>query len=185
LSWGDAVGDGLVASLAKPGGNITGLTFIGPQLVPKRLALLKEALPTASKVVALWQPSAFSEHTMTKMMNETEAAAQTLGLHLQLVSVQGPDALEQAFSKITDRTDALFVLPSAMLFAERRRIVDLASKFRLPVISMSKEFVEVGGLMSYGVDITDFIRRAAPMWTKSSRGLVQPTSPSSSRPNMN
>jgi putative ABC transport system substrate-binding protein len=168
---GDAVGDGLVASLAKPGGNITGLTFIGPELVPKRLALLKEALPTASEVVALWQPGAFSEHTMTKMMKETEAAAQTLGLHLQLVAVPGPDELERAFSTIArNRTDALFVLPSTMLFAERRRIVDLAAKLRLPVVSMSKEFVEVGGLMSYGADITDFVRRSASYVDKILKG---------------
>jgi len=168
---GDAVGDGLVASLARPGGNITGLTFIGPQLVPKRLALLKEALPTASEVVALWQPAVFSEHTMTKMMKETEAAAQALGLHLQLVAVRGPDELEQAFSTIAkNRTDALFVLPSTMLFAERRRIVDLAAKLRLPVVAMSKEFVEVGGLMSYGADLTDSIRRSASYVDKILKG---------------
>ncbi|UPK31146.1 ABC transporter substrate-binding protein [Bradyrhizobium sp. 195] len=168
---GDAVGDGLVASLAKPGGNITGLTFIGPQLVPKRLALLKEALPKASEVVALWQPAAFSEHTMTKMMKEAEAAAQTLGLHLQPVAVPGPDDLEQAFSTIAkNRTDALFVLPSTMLFAERRRIIDLAANLQLPVISMSKEFVEVGGLMSYGADITDFVRRSASYVDKILKG---------------
>ena len=108
---------------------------------------------------------------MTKMMKETEAAAQALGLHLQLVAVRGPDELEQAFSTIAkNRTDALFVLPSTMLFAERRRIVDLAAKLRLPVVAMSKEFVEVGGLMSYGADLTDTIRRSASYVDKILKG---------------
>ncbi len=156
---GDPVGDGLVISLAQPGGNITGLTFLGPQLVPKRLALLKEALPTVSRVAALWHPGAYGERTMRDMMNETEGAAQTLGLQLRLISVRGPDELDQAFSAIADeRADCLMVFPSPMLFTERKRIVDLAAKLRLPLISMGKEFVQLGGLMSYGADVTDSFR---------------------------
>jgi putative ABC transport system substrate-binding protein len=85
---GDPVGDGLVAKLARPGGNITGLTFIGPQLVPKRVALLKEALPTVSRVAALWHPRAYGEHTMSQMMKETEAATRTLDRQLRLVAVE-------------------------------------------------------------------------------------------------
>ena len=168
---GDPVADGLVANLARPGGNITGLTFLGPQLVPKRLALLKEALPSASQVAALWHPRAYGERTMNDMMKETEAAGLTLGLHLRFVAVQGPDELDRAFSTIAaDRTDAVMVFPSPMLFTERRRIVDLAEKLRLPVISMGKEFVELGGLMSYGADITDFIRRGAAYVDKILKG---------------
>jgi putative ABC transport system substrate-binding protein len=120
---GDPVGDGLVASLAQPGGNMTGLTFLGPQLVAKRLALLKEALPTASRIAGLWHPGAYGERTMSGMMEEAEAAARTLGLQLQLVAAQGPDDIERAFSTIEARTDALMVFPSPMLFVERRRIV--------------------------------------------------------------
>lgn len=168
---GDPVGDGLVASLARPGGNITGLTFLGPQLVPKRLALLKEVLPSASQVAALWHPRAYGERTMNDMMKETKAAALTLGLHLRFVAVQGPDELNQAFSTIAaERTDAVMVFPSPMLFTERRRIVNLAGKLRLPLISMGKEFVELGALMSYGADITDFLRRGATYVDKILKG---------------
>jgi putative ABC transport system substrate-binding protein len=156
---GDPIGDGLVAGLARPGGNITGLTFLGPQLVPKRLALLKEALPKATRVAALWHPGAYGTRTMNDMMGEAEGAAQTLGLQLRLIPVPGPDELDKAFSAIAgERADALVVFPSPMLFAERKRIVDLAAKLRLPVISMGKEFVQLGGLMSYGADITDSFR---------------------------
>jgi putative ABC transport system substrate-binding protein len=156
---GDPVGDGLVAGLARPGRNITGLTFLGPQLVPKRLALLKEALPKATRVAALWHPGAYGTRTMNDMMNEAEGAAQTLGLQLRLIAVRGTDELDKAFSAIADeRADALMVFPSPMLFAERKRIVDLAAKLRLPLISMGKEFVQLGGLMSYGADITDSFR---------------------------
>jgi putative tryptophan/tyrosine transport system substrate-binding protein len=168
---GDPVSDGLVANLARPGGNITGLTFLGPQLVPKRLALLKEALPSASQVTALWHPRAYGERTMNDMMAETEAAGLALGLHLRFVAVQGPDELDWAFSTIgEERSDAVMVFPSPILFAERRRIADLARKLRLPLISMGKEFVALGGLMSYGADITDFIRRGATYVDKILKG---------------
>jgi ABC-type uncharacterized transport system substrate-binding protein len=159
---GDPVGDGLVASLARPGGNITGLTFLGPELVPKRLALLKQAIPTVSQVAALWHPGAYGERTMNNMMKETEAAAQTMGLQLRLVAVQGPDELDGAFSAIGgERAEALFVFPSPMLFFGRGRIVDLATKHRLPSMAMAREFVELGGLMSYGASIADLNRRSA------------------------
>jgi putative ABC transport system substrate-binding protein len=96
---------------------------------------------------------------MDDMMNEAEGAAQTLGLQLRLFGVREPDELDKAFSAIADeRADALIVFPSPMLFAERKRVVDLATKLRLPLISMGKEFVQLGGLMSYGADITDLFR---------------------------
>jgi putative ABC transport system substrate-binding protein len=159
---GDPIRDGLVTSLARPGGNITGTTFIGPELVPKRLALLKEALPTVSRVAALWHPGAYGERTMSDMMKETEAAAQTQGVYLRRVAVQGAEELDRAFSAITgERVDALIVFPSPMLFTERRRIVGLATKHRLPSMSMAREFVELGGFMSYGASIPDLFRRAA------------------------
>jgi ABC-type uncharacterized transport system substrate-binding protein len=168
---GDPVEDGLVASLARPGGNVTGLTFLGPQLVPKRLALLKEALPSASRVAVLWHPRAYGERTMDDMVAETEAAGKALGLQLQFVAVQGPDELDRAFSTMgAARVDAVMVFPSPMLFNERTRIVDLARKLRLPLISQGKEFVELGGLMSYGADITGFIRRGASYVDKILKG---------------
>jgi putative tryptophan/tyrosine transport system substrate-binding protein len=168
---GDPVRDGLVASLARPGGNITGLTFLGPELVPKRLALLKQALPTVSRVAALWHPGAYGERTMSDMMKETEAAARTLGVDLRLVAVQSPDELDRAFSTIGgERADALIVFPSPMLFVERRRIVELTAKHRLPSMAMGREFVELGGLMSYGASIADLSRRGATYVDKIIKG---------------
>src|SRR5262245_31443539 len=132
---GDPVEDGLVASLARPGGNITGLTFLGPELVTKRLGLLKQALPNASRVAALWHPGAFGERTTRDMLRATDAAARTLAVELQLVEVRGADELDRAFSEmIRNRADALIVLPSTMLFNERKRIVVLTTKHRLPMI---------------------------------------------------
>jgi ABC-type uncharacterized transport system substrate-binding protein len=99
---------------------------------------------------------------MVSMMKETETTAQALGMHLRPVAVQGPDELDRAFSTIAaERTDALIVFPSAMLFNERRRIVELIAKYRLPSTSMARELVELGGLMSYGASITDLQRRGA------------------------
>jgi putative ABC transport system substrate-binding protein len=168
---GDPVGDGLVASLARPGGNITGLTFLGPELVPKRLGLLKEALPKVSRVAALWHPGGYSERTTSDMVKQTEAAARTLGVQLQLVGVRGPDELDRAFSTMTrERADALIVFPSPMLFNERRRIVDLAVQHRLPSISVAREFVELGGLIAYGASITDLVRRTATYVDKILKG---------------
>jgi putative tryptophan/tyrosine transport system substrate-binding protein len=168
---GDPVRDRLVASLARPSGNITGLTFLGPELLPKRLALLKEALPTASRVVALWHPGAYGERTMSDMMKETEAAARTLGVQLRLVAVQEPDELERAFSTIAgERADALLVFPSPMLFAERRRIVDLAAKYQLPSMAMGREFAELGGLIAYGASIPGLFRRSATYVDKIIKG---------------
>jgi len=167
---GDPVGDGLVASLARPGGDITGLTFLGPQLVPKRLALLKEALPTASQVAALWHPGAYGERTMNDMMNEAEEAALTLGVHLRLVAVHAPDDLDRAFSFAGERADALLIFPSPMLFTQRKRIVDLAAEHRLPIMAMGKEFVQLGGFMSYGADIIDFNRRCVAYVDKILKG---------------
>jgi ABC-type uncharacterized transport system substrate-binding protein len=159
---GDPVGDGLVASIARPGGNITGSTFLGPQLVPKRLALLKEGLPTVSRVAVLWHPGAYGERTMSEMMKETEAAARALDVQLLLVAMRAPDEMDRAFSTIAgEHVDALMVYPSPMLFNERRRIVEIALKNRLPSMAYGREFVELGGLMAYGASISDLHRRAA------------------------
>src|SRR5262249_1072280 len=124
----DPVRDGLVASLARPGGNITGLTFLGPELVPKRLAFLKEALPSVVRVATLWHPNAYGERTTSAMMKGAEAAAETLGIRLRLVGVQSPDEIDGAFSMMAEeRSEALMIFPSPMLYAERRRIIELAT----------------------------------------------------------
>jgi putative ABC transport system substrate-binding protein len=138
------------------------LTFLGPELVPKRLGLLKEALPKVSRVAALWHPGVFGDRTMRDMLKETEAAARTLGVQLRLVEVRGPDEFDRAFSTMTkERTEALLQLPSTMFFNERRHIVALATKHRLPSMFHAREFVELGGLISYGASITDLYRRSA------------------------
>ena len=168
---GDPVGDGLVASLARPGGNITGLTFLGPELVAKRVELLKEALPSISRVAVLWHPDAYGERTTKNMLRDVEAAARTVGVQLRFADVRGADEFDRAFSAITaEPADALIVFPSSMLFNERRRIVDLAAKYRLPSIFIAREFVELGGLISYGASIYDLIRRSATFVDKILKG---------------
>lgn len=105
------------------------------------------------------------------MLKETEAAARTLGVQLRLARVQGPDEFDRAFARITrERADALIVFPSPMLFFERRRIVDLAAKHRLPSMTSAKEFVELGGLMAYGANIPDLLRRSSTYVDKILRG---------------
>ena len=158
----DPVTDGLVASLARPGGNITGNTFLGPELIGKRFGLLKEAIPGLSRVVVLWHPSAYGEATMARILNDTKDAARALELQLQLVPARDLGDLDGAFAAMTpEHADALISLPSPMLFTENRRIVDLAAKSRLPAMYNAREFVEAGGLMAYGANIAELFRRAA------------------------
>jgi putative ABC transport system substrate-binding protein len=170
-AMGDPVRDGLVASLARPGGNITGTGFLGPELVPKRLALLREVLPKLSRVAVLWHPGALGERTMRDMLSEITEAAGTLSMQLHLVEVQEPNELEQAFSRmVTERTEALFQFPSTMLFSERRRIVELAAMRRLPSMFNAREFVQLGGLISYGVSLVDLNRLSATYVDKILKG---------------
>ena len=167
----DPVRDGLVASLARPGGNVTGLTFLGSELVPKRLALLKEAIPGVSRVAVLWHPGGLAERTGQEMVKEAEAAARGLGVQLQLVRAEAPKDLDGAFSAMTRwRADAFVPLPSPMLFAERNRIADLAARHRLPAMYLGREFVDLGGLMAYGASQIDLIRRGATYVDKILRG---------------
>jgi putative ABC transport system substrate-binding protein len=160
---GDPVTDGLVTSLARPGGNVTGLSMlITPELVGKRLEQLKQAVPGVTRVAVLWQPGAFPERTETDILKGADVAAQALGVRLQFVEARGAADFDRAFSEMTRaRAGALAVLPSAMLFTDRRRLVDLAAKNRLPAGYSSREFVDAGGLMSYGANLADVFRRAA------------------------
>jgi ABC-type uncharacterized transport system substrate-binding protein len=170
-TMGDPVGDGLVTSLAQPGGNLTGTSFLGPQLVSKRLALLKEILPKVSHVAVLWHPGAFSDLTTASMLKETTDAAATLGVHLQFVEVRTPDGLDAAFSAITKaNAEALLPLPSTMLFNERRRIVELSVINKLPGMFNAREFVELGGLIAYGANIVELNRRCASFVDKILKG---------------
>jgi ABC-type uncharacterized transport system substrate-binding protein len=156
---GDPVGQGLVASLARPGGNITGLASLSPEVGGKRLELLKEAVPTASRVAVVWNPTNSSNSLQVK---EIRTAAQTLALRVQSLEVSKPDDIERAFSAIARQgADALLVFADPFLGSQRVRVVDLAAKNRLPVMYGQSEPVEAGGLMSYGPSFREFSRRAA------------------------
>jgi putative ABC transport system substrate-binding protein len=167
-----AVTSGLVTSLARPGGNITGFSyFFSPELVGKCLELLTQAVPGVSRVAALWQPGGQGERTEKDILKEADVAARALGVRLQVVEARGPADFERAFSDMTRaRAGALTVLPFNMFFSERRRLVDLAAKNRLPVVYPWREFVDAGGLMSYGANVADLFRRAATYVDKILKG---------------
>jgi putative ABC transport system substrate-binding protein len=155
---GDPVRLGLIASLARPGGNLTGLSFISIELTGKRLELLKEAFPKISRVAVLRTPGAAQE----QQVKEIEVVAQTLGIQVQYVHVQSPDDFDNAFSAITKgRADALLILRSPLIRTHATRIMDFAEKRRLPTMYDDRLFVEAGGLMSYGTNTLDFYSRAA------------------------
>jgi putative ABC transport system substrate-binding protein len=171
IAMGDPVQDGLVATLARPGGNITGTTFLGPELTPKRLALLRELLPKVSRVAVLWHPGAYGESTMREMWKETVETASRLGMQLQFLEVQRPNDFDRAFSTmVKGRAEVLFHFPSSMFFSERKRIVELAAMHRLPAMFITREFVELGGLASYGAHIKDLWRRTATYVDKILKG---------------
>ncbi len=158
----DPVTSGLVASLASPGGNATGLSLLFPELVGKCLERLKQAVPGVSRVAVLWQPGGVVEGIEKERLKRAEVAGLALGVQIQFVGVRSPEDFDRAFSDMTRaRAGALTVLPSAMLFVERRRLVDLAAKNRLPAVYPWREFVDAGGLMSYGPNLADLFRRAA------------------------
>jgi ABC-type uncharacterized transport system substrate-binding protein len=168
---GDPVTSGLVTSLARPGGNVTGLTGLGPELVGKGLEQLTQAVPGVSRVAALWQPGGQGERTDKDILKEADVAARALGVRLQFVEARGPEDFDRAFSDMTRaRAGALTVLVSPMFFGERRRLVDLAAKNRLPAVYPWREFVDAGGLMAYGADLADLFRRAATYVDKILKG---------------
>ena len=168
---GDPVTSGLVTSLARPGGNVTGLSSFAPELVGKCLEQLKQAVPGVGRVAALWQPGGLGERTDKDVLKEAEAAARALGVRLQFVEARGPEDFDRAFSEMTKaRAGALTVLPGSMFVNERRRLVDLAAKNRLPAVYPWREGVADGGLMSYGPDLADLFRRAATYVDKILRG---------------
>ncbi|MBX9825480.1 MAG: ABC transporter substrate-binding protein [Xanthobacteraceae bacterium] len=158
----DPVEDELVESLARPGGNVTGTSFLGPELVAKRLQLIRDVVPQPARVAVLWHPDAYGERTMTGMLKETERAAETLRLPLQMVAANGPDELPAAFAAMSkERASALCLFPSPMLFAQYPRIAEHAAAARLPAIFAAREGADVGGLMSYGANLPDLARQTA------------------------
>jgi putative ABC transport system substrate-binding protein len=162
IGMADPVEDELASSLARPGGNVTGTTFLGPELVSKRLQLLKEIIPNLSRVVVLWHPGAYGERTMAGMLKEIESAAKSLGARLRLVPAGSPADLDSAFAAMTtERADALIVFPSPMLFSQYARIVTFAANNRLPAMYAAREGVALGGLASYGVNLPGMSRATA------------------------
>jgi putative ABC transport system substrate-binding protein len=171
IGAGDPVTSRLVTSLARPGGNVTGLSVLSTELVGKWLELLKQAVPGVSRVAHLWQPGGMDERTDRDMQKGAEVAAQVLGVRLQFVEARGPADFERAFSDMTRaRAGALTVRPAPMFISERRRLVDLAAKNRLPAVYAWREFVDAGGLMAYGPNLADLYRRAATYVDKILKG---------------
>ena len=156
---GDAVGVGLIASLARPGGNITGITDQATELSAKRLELLKEAVPKASRIAVLWNANNLS---MTLRYREIERAARILRVAVQPLGVREPDDFDVAFSAMTrDRPDALFLVTDALTTLNRKRILEFAAAHRIPAMYEFGFLVQDGGLMSYGANSDDIFRRAA------------------------
>jgi ABC-type uncharacterized transport system substrate-binding protein len=155
------VGAGLVASLARPGGNITGNSGLSPELMTKMLEILKDAVPRLSRVGLL--RGAASATAGNLQLRELRPAAVALKLELEEIETQPhPKGLESAFQTAKQKqVGAIMVNPGRRFAAERKRIVELAGKYRLPAIYFSKEYVDEGGLMSYGADFEDLYRRAA------------------------
>ena len=155
----DPVGTGLVASLARPGGNITGLSVLSPELGGKRLEILKEAIPKLSRVAVLGSSTLPGN---AETLRETELAAEALRVKLQFFDVLSPEDIDTAFRRTQEmRAEALLAQGSGILNAQRTKVADLAVKRRLPGMYYAAEFVEAGGLLFYGVDFPDLHRRAA------------------------
>jgi putative ABC transport system substrate-binding protein len=165
---GDAVETGLVASLARPGGNITGLTAIGPELEGKRLELLKEIVPKLSRVAVLLNRA---NPVTTVHWKQVQAPAEALRLKLEPVEVKGAEGIEAAFVAIArQRPGALLVIADRVLLAQRGRIVDLAARQSLPAMYPYREYVEAGGLISYATNYADLFRRSATLVDKILKG---------------
>ena len=164
----DPVGSGFVASLARPGGNITGLSTLSPEISGKQLELLKEIVPRLGRVAVI---GTSTRQGTEQTLKEMEIAAGAFGVKLQYLDIQSPKDIETAFRVASkERADAVLVLQSPVLYSQRAQIADLALKSRLPAISSRREFVEDGGLMSYGVSTFDLDRRAAAYVDKILKG---------------
>jgi ABC-type uncharacterized transport system substrate-binding protein len=165
---GDPLGSGLVTNLARPGGNVTGLSLMVPDIGGKRLELLRELLPTASRVAVLWNAA---NPYPAAVFKETERAARTLRIQIQSIEVRSPDDFVGAFDIMSrDRPDALITVEDPLTVDYRTQIAKSAADFRLPAMHGIREFVQIGGLMSYGASIADLLRRSAGYVDKILRG---------------
>jgi putative ABC transport system substrate-binding protein len=165
----DPVATGLVASLARPGGNITGLSLQSPELSGKRLELLRELVADLSRVAVLSNPD---DPPVVFSLRETRAAARAMGIELQFVEARRPEDLEGAFASVTKgQPGALVVLPASIMTRYAHRIAELALISRMPAISYFREFPAAGGLMSYGPNLGDLSRRAAVYVDKILKGM--------------
>ena len=168
IAVGDPVTEGFVASLARPGGNLTGLTSISADLSGKRLELVKEIFPKASRINVLWNPASSSNVLEFKAM---EVAARALGLKLQSLEVRGPQDFQGAFAGAArDRASALVVVRDPLIDSQHFQILDFAIDKRLPLMHGERQFVEAGGLMSYGPSRVELFRRAATYVDKILKG---------------
>jgi putative ABC transport system substrate-binding protein len=168
MGSGDPVASGLVASLARPGGNVTGITTLGLELTAKRLELIKESFPSVSRVALLTR----SADAVTDLrVKETQDASRSLGLKLQIVQVKGANDFDKAFSAIIkELAGAVVERPSVLFHTHRKRIVEFANQKRLPSIFHSRDFVDAGGLMCYGESTAQSLRRVASYVDKILRG---------------
>jgi putative ABC transport system substrate-binding protein len=167
-NYGDPVGTGVVASLARPGGNVTGLSSFSSELGGKRLQLLKEAFPRVSRVAVLWDPANVAN---ALWLEETKVAAKALRVTLQPLEVHAPNDFDLTFSAIKrERAGAVIVVRNPLTSTHRSRISDFAAQSRLPAIYSDSDFVDAGGLMSYGPNYNDLYRRAATYVDKILKG---------------
>ncbi|HEV8674476.1 MAG TPA: ABC transporter substrate-binding protein [Methylomirabilota bacterium] len=158
-SGSDPVGYGLVASLARPGGNVTGLTSVSEQLIGKRVELVRELVPELARLAVLWDPA---NPASAEALRETRKTAQPFGVQVEALGVRDAREFDGAFAAMArGRADALLVIPSATFLTKARRLAELALKHRLPAVYGRRDYVEAGGLASYAASFPDLFRRAA------------------------
>src|SRR5262245_6721690 len=163
----DPVGTGLVASLARPGGNVTGLSVVGPQMNVRQLELVKETLPTVKRVAFVWDPA---NPALALRFKELEIAAQTVGLQIESLEVRTPHEVASALESATSKHAGFLIVPPPIALAHRKQIMDFATRHRWPTMYENSEPVEAGGLMSYGAKYPDLWRRAATYVDKILKG---------------
>jgi len=167
----DPVVTGIVKDLDRPGGNITGITEMMPELTPERIRLLKEIVPTLTRLAIMWRPGTLSEQTFEQMIAQSQAVAGPMGVHIQVVTAAKAEDFDAAFQTMDkERAEALIVLVNPMFFGQRKEIVERAAKQRLPAMYEWKPFVQAGGLISYGADVPEVYRRAAGIVDKILKG---------------